>query len=126
MSFYNMIFTALAPLVVGIMDKDVDRTVCLRYPGLYVVGASNKYFTLPARAVWLLNGAFQAVVVFVMTMAATALISNRNDGSTASLWGVGATLYTVVVITVHLQLAIMVEQWTWMHMVAIWGSIGTR
>ena len=37
---------------------------------------------------------------------------------------VGSTLFTVVVITVHLQLASMLEFWTWVHHLTIWGSIG--
>ena len=37
---------------------------------------------------------------------------------------VGSALFTVVVITVHLELASMLEFWTWLHHIAIWGSIG--
>lgn len=35
MTLYNVIFTALSPIVIGIFDRDVDKEVALKYPGLY-------------------------------------------------------------------------------------------
>lgn len=37
---------------------------------------------------------------------------------------VGSTLFSVVIITVHLQLASMLTYWTWVHHLCIWGGIG--
>ena len=34
MSLYNVVFTALTPLVVGTMDSDVNREMSRKYPGL--------------------------------------------------------------------------------------------
>lgn len=33
MSLYNVIFTVLPPLVIGIFDQDVDRETSRLYPG---------------------------------------------------------------------------------------------
>ena len=33
MSLYNVLFTVLPPMVVGIFDQDVSRSFSLRYPG---------------------------------------------------------------------------------------------
>ncbi len=32
-------------------------------------------------------------------------------------------MFTVIVVLVHLQLASVLEQWTWIHHLAIWGSV---
>jgi len=34
MSLYNVVFTALTPLIVGTMDSDVNREMSRKYPGL--------------------------------------------------------------------------------------------
>ncbi len=34
MSLYNVVFTALTPLIVGTMDCDVNREMSRKYPGL--------------------------------------------------------------------------------------------
>ena len=39
---------------------------------------------------------------------------------------VGTLLFTVVVLTVHLELATVLEHWTWLHYFAIVFSIGAR
>ena len=39
---------------------------------------------------------------------------------------VGTLLFTVVVLTVHLELATVLEHWTWLHHFAIWFSAGAR
>ena len=49
---------------------------------------------------------------------------SREAGHPFSLPYVGVVLFSVVIITVHLQLATVVDQWTWLHHVAIWGSTG--
>lgn len=36
MSLYNVVFTALTPLIVGTMDSDVNREMSRKYPGGWV------------------------------------------------------------------------------------------
>lgn len=49
---------------------------------------------------------------------------DRGDGSTLSLGQSGILMFTIVIITVHAQLASVVDQWTWMHHASCWGSVG--
>jgi magnesium-transporting ATPase (P-type) len=39
MTLFNVVFTALTPIVIGLFDKDVDKGMCLKYPALYKEGA---------------------------------------------------------------------------------------
>ena len=39
MTLFNVVFTALTPIVIGIFDRDVDKEMGLKYPGLYLQGA---------------------------------------------------------------------------------------
>lgn len=44
MACYNVVFTALAPLVVGWFDRDLDKAYGMRFPLLYKEGQNNLYF----------------------------------------------------------------------------------
>ena len=53
MSLYNVVFTALTPLIVGTMDSDVNREMSRKYPGLPPcsnlschLGCSSTYYLL--------------------------------------------------------------------------------
>ena len=73
---------------------------------------------------WLVNSAFQSVVVFVMVMAAlTPLYADRHSGRTAGQWQTGATLFTAVVMTVHLEISSVIDHWTWLHAFAVLFSV---
>jgi magnesium-transporting ATPase (P-type) len=39
MTLFNVIFTALTPIVIGIFDRDVDREMAYKYPAMYKQGA---------------------------------------------------------------------------------------
>ncbi|KAK9829125.1 hypothetical protein WJX72_004020 [[Myrmecia] bisecta] len=124
MSLFNVVFTVLPPLVLGTMEQDVNKEMSRKYPGLYQVGPRNMYFSHRARAAWLLNGFWQAGILFVMVIYATpAIYADRSSGSVWSHWEVGSTMFTVVVITVHLELASILEHWTWLHHLSIWGGM---
>ncbi|KAK9845741.1 hypothetical protein WJX81_001079 [Elliptochloris bilobata] len=125
MSLYNVVFTMLPPLVVGTIDQDVNCATSRCFPGLYQAGVKNMYFGARALAGWLVSAAFQAGCMVAMVLAATApTIASRSDGSTWSHWEVGTLLFTEVVLTVHLELATVLEHWTWLHYFAICFSVG--
>ncbi|KAL5976713.1 Phospholipid-transporting ATPase 3 [Asimina triloba] len=44
-SLYNVIFTALPVIVLGLFDKDVSASLSKQYPGLYMEGIRNTFFT---------------------------------------------------------------------------------
>ena len=73
---------------------------------------------------WLADSAFQSVVVFVMVMGTlTPLYADRHSGRTAGQWQTGATLFTAVIITVHLEISSVIDHWTWLHAFAILFSV---
>ena len=95
-----------------------------RHAGLYQAGPQNRYFDLKAVTGWLVNSAFQSVVVFVMVMGTlTPLYADRHTGRTAGQWQTGATLFTAVIITVHLEISSVIDHWTWLHAFSVTFSV---
>ena len=47
MSLYNVVFTALTPLMVGTMDSDVNREMSRKYPGTLSQSAFQHMYCAP-------------------------------------------------------------------------------
>jgi phospholipid-transporting ATPase len=91
----------------------------------HIAGQRNVYFNLTAIVGWLGTALLHAALTLSMVMSgADATTADRDNGHTWSLQQNGLLMFTIVIITVHLQLSVVLDQWTWMHHVAIWGSIG--
>jgi hypothetical protein len=85
------------------------------------------YFDLKSILGWLGTSFLHATIIMTMVMCgADSLEVDRKDGHTWTLQQNGILMFSIVVVTVHLQLAVVLDQWMWMHHVAIWGSIGER
>lgn len=41
MTLYNVIFTSVLPLIIGMFDRDMDRPWALKYPGIYKQGGCD-------------------------------------------------------------------------------------
>ena len=42
MTLFNVVFTALTPIIIGIFDRDVDRDMAMHYPAMYKQGGCEK------------------------------------------------------------------------------------
>ena len=63
------------------------------------------------------------VTFFVVFYAVHGGEADHPKGHVFGLWEVGTSLYTGIVITINLQMAQMINFWTWIQHVCIWGSI---
>ncbi|KAG2495688.1 hypothetical protein HYH03_006288 [Edaphochlamys debaryana] len=123
MTLFNVVFTALTPVVIGIFDRDVDKQMGLKYPGLYMQGQRNEYFNFKAIALWLLSSMYQCAIIMVFVLVGcNSTEVDRESGNPYTMWQTGVLMYTVVVITVHMQVCQVLDQWTWVHHLSIWLS----
>ncbi|GLI58430.1 hypothetical protein VaNZ11_000135 [Volvox africanus] len=124
MTLFNVVFTALTPVVIGIFDRDVDKAMALKYPGLYMQGQRNEYFNFRAIVLWLISSLYQTAIIMVFILwGCRSTVSDRADGNPYTMWQTGLLMFTCVVVTVHFQVIQVIDQWTWAHHVSIWLSI---
>ncbi|KAK3281984.1 hypothetical protein CYMTET_10263 [Cymbomonas tetramitiformis] len=109
-STYNVLFTSLPVLAIGIFDQDVSPAMAMAFPQLYKECSQNTYFTNKVKAVWFLNGMYQSVLLTFCVLAAYHGVLNTN-GKIGGMVATGTALYTCIVITVNLQLALVVNYW---------------
>lgn len=123
LSLYNVIFTSVPVCVMACIDQDVKAVLRLRFPGLYLQSQRNTYFTVLQIAIWLADGIYQSLVCFFFTLAAYWVATDSSQGRMQDYLGVGTTMFTAVVLVVNLEMAVVLQYWTWVHHLALWGSI---
>ena len=62
-SAYNVFFTSMPIIVVGVFDKDVDTVASIRYGKLYSPGVSSQFFNRKLFAVDAMRGLFSSLVL---------------------------------------------------------------
>ena len=124
MSAFNIFFVSLPVLALGCLDQDVNQRSSLQFPQLYRQGQQNACFTPRVQMGWALNAVYVAVVTFcVVFYCVHGGEADHPRGHVFGLWEVGTSMYTAIVIIINLQMGQMINYWTWLHYVAIFGSI---
>lgn len=122
LSFYNVLFTAAPPLVIGLFDRVCSAEIMLNNPKLY----SEQWNTFSIKLFWLwvASAIWHSLVLFwgtYFSFSHDALWANgKADGGYLCF---GNILYTYVVVTVCLKAALETSCWTIITHAAIWGSI---
>ncbi|XP_008803426.2 LOW QUALITY PROTEIN: phospholipid-transporting ATPase 3 [Phoenix dactylifera] len=121
-SLYNVIFTALPVIIVGLFDKDVSASLSKKYPELYREGIRNMFFKWRVVAVWAFFAVYQSLILYYFTTAASQA-GHNSSGKVFGLWDVSTMAFTCVVVTVNLRLLMACNSVTRWHHLSIWGSI---
>ncbi|KAG2706782.1 hypothetical protein I3760_05G118400 [Carya illinoinensis] len=123
LSLYNVFFSSIPVVAMGIFAQDVSSRYCLKFPLLYQEGVQNVLFSWRRILGWMLNGFCSAIIIFFFCTKALELQAFNNDGQTAGRDILGGTMYTCIVWVVNLQIALAVSYFTFVQHVVIWGSI---
>ncbi len=112
-SAWNVLFTVLPVIIVGIFDRDVRPRDALRYPALYLHGQQNRVFSGSTLARWMTTAAWHAFATFFGMYALWLTpFTPLEDGTPASLWMSGAGVNFALVIVVNLRVLVSAQYWS--------------
>ncbi|KAK5990164.1 Phospholipid-transporting ATPase DRS2 [Cladobotryum mycophilum] len=123
LSFYNVFYTVLPPLAIGILDQFISARLLDRYPQLYMMGQQNSSFKLKVFAQWIANAIYHSLVLYIFAELIWYDDLVLGDGTTAGHWVWGTALYGAVLLTVLGKAALVTNNWTKYHVIAIPGSM---
>lgn len=108
---YNVAFTSLPIMILGIMDKDCEAEYVLNCPKLYTEGVLSKNFNAKIFLKWTLFAILQSLVVFFLVTVACANALD-SDGNPEDLMMMGTLSFICVVHTVTYVIWIEMKDWT--------------
>eukprot|EP00002_Diphylleia_rotans_P038240 TRINITY_DN867_c0_g1_i12.p1 TRINITY_DN867_c0_g1~~TRINITY_DN867_c0_g1_i12.p1 ORF type:complete len:1187 (+),score=232.09 TRINITY_DN867_c0_g1_i12:63-3623(+) len=123
LSAYNVFFTSLPVIVLGVLDRDVREKLIMENPPLYILGQEKYYFNSKVFWGWALNAFTHSLILFFITVNAYANDIPSPSGLNSSLWMTGTTIYSCVILTVNLKLTLELASWTFVHHIVVWGTI---
>ncbi|XP_008787943.2 putative phospholipid-transporting ATPase 9 [Phoenix dactylifera] len=123
LSCYNVFFTSLPVIALGVFDQDVSPRFCLKFPMLYQEGVQNVLFSWTRLLGWMFNGILNAITIFYFCTYAFQHQAFRKGGEVVGFEVLGATMYTCVVWVVNCQMALSVSYFTLIQHIFIWGGI---
>ncbi|KAF8813752.1 Ca-transporting ATPase [Phlegmacium glaucopus] len=122
LSMYNVVFTVLPPLVIGIFDQFVSARILDRYPQLYILGQKNEFFTKTAFWLWIANALYHSLILYGFSIILFWGDLRLANGLDSGHWFWGTTLYLAVLLTVLGKAALISDLWTKYTVAAIPGS----
>ncbi|MFS7958698.1 putative P-type phospholipid transporter [Helianthus anomalus] len=121
-SLYNVIFTALPVIIVGLLDKDVNASLSKKYPQLYKQGIDNAFFNWKVVGTLACFSVYQSVIVYNFAIASSTT-GLTSAGKILGVWDISTAAFTCLVITVNLRLLMMCNTVTRWHSISVGGSI---
>ncbi|XP_007037752.2 PREDICTED: putative phospholipid-transporting ATPase 9 isoform X1 [Theobroma cacao] len=123
LSLYNVFFTSLPVIALGVFDQDISSRLCLKFPLLYQEGIQNVLFSWLRILGWAFNGVLSATIIFFFCIRAMQHQAFRKGGEVVGLEILGATMYTCMVWVVNCQMALSITYFTYIQHLFIWGGI---
>jgi magnesium-transporting ATPase (P-type)/class 3 adenylate cyclase len=120
---YNVVFTSIPIILVGIWDKDVSDGMAVKYPEVYKAGQRNDRFSVRQITSWLAVGVLCACAVAVFGGGALLYTPTDSAGLNSPLLGLGACMHFMIVACINVLLALEVYSWNWRIAAALLGSI---
>lgn len=122
-TIFNVVFTAVPPIVYACLEKDVSIESMMNYPELYDFDNNRRWY----QSYWkfwinLFVGIFHAFTCFFVPFFGLHPFVNEK-GCSIGLEEFGTTVYCSVVAVTNINLAMKCRNWTWIHHVSIWLSI---
>ncbi|CAL4895276.1 unnamed protein product [Urochloa decumbens] len=120
---YNVFFTSLPVIAMGVFDQDVSARFCLKFPMLYQEGPQNLLFRWRRILGWVVYGVASAVIIFFLSTYSLTNQAFRRSGEVIDKAALGAVAYTGVVWAVNAQMALTVSYFTLVQHACIWVSV---
>ncbi|XP_069324464.1 phospholipid-transporting ATPase IC isoform X2 [Eulemur rufifrons] len=122
-TLYNVLYSSLPVLLVGLLDQDVSDKLSLRFPRLYVVGQRDLLFNYRRFFVSLLHGVLTSMILFFIPLGAYLQTVGQDGEAPSDYQSFAVTIASALVITVNFQIGLDTSYWTFVNAFSIFGSI---
>uniref|UniRef100_A0A8C4L863 Phospholipid-transporting ATPase n=1 Tax=Equus asinus asinus TaxID=83772 RepID=A0A8C4L863_EQUAS len=122
-TLYNVLYSSLPVLLMGLLDQDVSDKLSLRFPALYVVGQRDLLFNYKRFFISLLHGILTSMVLFFIPFGAYLQTVGQDGEAPSDYQSFAVTIASALIITVNFQIGLDTSYWTFVNAFSIFGSI---
>ncbi|CAF1156451.1 unnamed protein product [Adineta ricciae] len=120
---YNVFFSSLPVLALGVFDQDVSADHSMSKPPLYTPGQNNEFFNKKIFAESVIHGILTSCIIFFVPYLSVSNSTRPGGMTQADLQSFGFMVATIMVIVVNLENALETWYWTGLYHFVLWGTI---
>ncbi|PFX14576.1 putative phospholipid-transporting ATPase IA [Stylophora pistillata] len=124
---YNVVFTSVPPLAIGLFDRTVTSESMLKYPKLYKESQNAEIYNTKVFWMWIAASVYHSLLLFYLPCFMLRHEAPFSDGVIVGEWFLGNVVYTLVVITVCIKAGMELDTWNWDRMlyscIVFWISL---
>ncbi|KAL1916326.1 uncharacterized protein VTP21DRAFT_5943 [Calcarisporiella thermophila] len=123
LSCFNVLFTILPPVVIGVFDQYVNARMLDKYPQMYTLGHSNEFFNQKRFFGWLANAVFHSLILFFCGYLAFNDDLVLPGGYIGGHYIAGTIIFTSILMTLLLKGGLITDTWNKYAAFSIPGSL---
>ncbi|KAJ1983054.1 hypothetical protein H4R34_001510, partial [Dimargaris verticillata] len=121
---FNLIFTSLPVIIMGVLDRPMQYKTGLRFPGLYRLGSRGTHFSMRRFWTYQLDAVWQSMVCYFTFH----LLFNRggvpdHSGRAMGQFDMSSPVVLAIVIVANFFLGIRTYSWDIIFVISVVGSI---
>ncbi|XP_055690523.1 phospholipid-transporting ATPase ID isoform X1 [Lutzomyia longipalpis] len=124
-SVYNLFYTSLPVLALGVFEQDVSDKNSLEYPKLYTPGLTNALFNTTEFIRSVLHGIFSSLVLFLIPYGTYKDGVSPEGYVLSDHMLLGSVVATILILDNTAQIALDTSYWTVFNHIMVWGSVVT-
>ncbi|XP_026721717.1 phospholipid-transporting ATPase IC isoform X2 [Athene cunicularia] len=122
-TLYNVLYSSLPVLLVGLLDQDVSDKLSLRFPRLYVLGQKDLLFNYEKFFLSLLHGAITSLIIFFIPYGAYLKTMGQDGEAPSDYQSFAVTAASSLIFVVNFQIGLDTSYWTFVNAFSVFGSI---
>ncbi|XP_035245773.1 phospholipid-transporting ATPase IC [Anguilla anguilla] len=122
-TLYNVCYSSLPVLLVGLLDQDVNDKLSLRFPKLYLPGQQGSLFNYKNFFISLFHGIFTSLTIFFIPYGAFLQTMGQDGEAPSDYQSFAVVTASSLIFTVNMQISLDTSYWTFVNCFAVLGSI---
>ncbi|WAQ89995.1 hypothetical protein PtA15_11A687 [Puccinia triticina] len=110
---YNVAWTLLPAIGMGIFDQDISEKVLKQVPELYSVGREGKLFGVRKFIIYMIEGTYQGAIIYAILAFTYSSNSVRRDGWDPSMDEFSSVVIVSTILACNLFIALGQLNWNW-------------
>ncbi|KAK4698681.1 phospholipid-translocating ATPase, partial [Phenoliferia sp. Uapishka_3] len=117
--FWNVIWTLLPVIAIGVFDRNISSNVLMNVPELYADGRLGRLFGIKRFCIYMLDGIYQSAMIYFFVLYAYDVTTARSDGFDVTLYEFSTVMAIAAVFAANMYNGLNTRSWTWW----VFGSV---